>query len=112
RRWCFDDPSRLLSARIECYISETRHANTALKNDSGIFQYLLDRSIAGENATQAVLPQRYHPELDRLLLENNGRSAFVDQFAQRIGDLHQFINSFSPFVADVVAAVAALAAEK
>src|SRR6266404_6771143 len=83
-----------------------------LKNRSGVFQYFLDRRVAGENAAQSVLAQRDHTELDRLLLENNRRRAFVDQFADWIGNFHQLVNSLAAFVASVVTRVATLAIEK
>src|ERR1700736_1852749 len=79
---------------------------------SGVFQYLLDGGVAGENAPQSVLPQRHHSELDRFLFENDRRRPFVDRFADRIGDFHQLINSFTAFVTGVVARVATLAVEK
>src|SRR6478672_12717570 len=65
---------------------------------SSILEDLLDRRVAGENAPQAVLAQRYHPELDRFFLQSHSGRAFVDQFAQRIGDLHQLVDALSAFV--------------
>src|SRR5438477_11208376 len=79
---------------------------------SGVFQYLLDRSVAGENVTQSILAQRYHSKLDRFLLQNDGRRALVDQFAKWVGDFHQLVNSFAAFVAGVVASVASFAVKK
>jgi len=78
-----------------------------LGKSSRVFQNFFNRSVAGENAAQSVLAQRHHSELDRLLFEHNRGRALIDQFANRIGDLHQFINAFAAFVTGVVAGVAA-----
>src|SRR2546423_11119144 len=77
-----------------------------------VFQDFFDRRITGENAAQSILPQRHHPELDGFFLQRHRWRSFVDQLPQRVGDLHQFVNSFAAFVAGLVAGVAAFAVEK
>src|ERR1700730_8021430 len=79
---------------------------------SGVFQYLLDRGVAGENGAQSILPKRHHSELNRFLFENDRRCPFVDQLAKRIRDFHQLVNPFAAFVTGVVARVATFTVEK
>src|SRR4029077_19883974 len=81
-------------------------------NTLGIAQHFLDGGVAGENAAQAVLTQRDHSELDRLLFQGDRRCALIDQFTKRIGDLQKLVNSFASFVAGVVASVAAFAVKE
>src|SRR5438105_15351728 len=61
----------------------------------GVLQHFFDRSVAGEDAAQSVLSQRHHPELDRLLFENDRRGALVDQLTERVREL---INERAPTV--------------
>src|SRR5204862_3432496 len=74
-----------------------------------ILEDLLDRGVALENAPDAVLTERDHTELDRLLFQDNRGRAVVDQGPNRVGDLHQFVNPFAPLVAGAVAFIAAFA---
>src|ERR1700731_1783359 len=85
---------------------------SVLGERSGVFQYLLDGGVAGEDAAQSIMPQRHHTELDRFLFENDRRRPLVDQLAERIGDFHQLINPFAALVTGVVARVATFAVEK
>ena len=106
RRMTNDGARRRIRFVIPCIRIRVHHFG------SGVFQHFLDRGVAGENAAQSVLSQRHHPELDRLLFQRDGRRAFVDQFAERVGDLQQFVDAFAAFVAGLVAGVAALAVVK
>lgn len=78
----------------------------------GVFEHFFDRRCALENASQAILPQRHHAEFNRLLFQHNRRRALVDQLADRIVDLHQFVDPLAPFVAGVVAGIATFAVEE
>src|SRR4029453_13973968 len=77
-----------------------------------VSQHFFDRRVACKDAAQTVLTQRNHSKLDRLLLYGYGRRAVVDQFAGRIRNLQEFVNSFSSSVAGVVASLATFAVEE
>src|SRR6266516_712468 len=77
-----------------------------------IAQHFLDTSVASEDATQAVLAQRDHSKLDRLLFQGDRRRALIDQFTEWIGNLQKLVNSFTSFIAGVVASVAAFAVKE
>src|SRR5438132_8498540 len=89
-----------------------RHSLSLFVISSCISQHFFNRCVACENATQAVLAQCDHSELDRFLPYGDGRRALVDQFTDRIGNLQKLVNSFSPFVTGVVTSVAAFAVKK
>src|ERR1700730_1324368 len=78
----------------------------------GVFQYFLDGGIAREDTAQPVLAQSHHPELDRLLFQYYRGRAFVDQFANWIGNAHQLVDSFAAFVTGLIAGVATFAVIK
>src|SRR4051812_32019626 len=79
---------------------------------SRVFQDLFDGGVAGKNAADPILPQRNHPELDRLLFQDNRRRAFIDQFANGVGNLHELVNAFASLVAGLVAGIATFAVVK
>src|SRR5215469_1947192 len=81
-------------------------------NFSGISKYFLEGGVAGEDAAQAVLAQRDHSKLDRLLFDSDRGRTVVDQFAKRIGNLQELVDPFSSFVACVVTSVTTLAVEE
>ena len=72
-----------------------------------VLQHFLDRRVTIEDAANAILPKRHHPELDRLFFENHRRRALVDQRADRVSDPQQLVDSFPAFVTGVVASFAA-----
>ena len=74
-----------------------------------IAQHFLDAGVASEDAAQAILAQRDHSKLDRLLFQGDRRRVLIDQFTKRIRNLQKLVNSFTSFVAGVVASVAACA---
>src|SRR6266513_1019262 len=84
-------------------------AKTPRHSLSRVSQNLLDCSVASEDAAQAVLAQRHHSKLDRLLFQGNRRRAFIDQFTNRIANFQKLVNPFSPFVTRVVTGVATFA---
>ena len=53
-----------------------------------------------------------HAEFDRLFLEYYGRRPLIDQFAERVGNLHQFVDAFAPLVTGLIARVASFAVMK
>src|SRR6266568_7751013 len=90
----------------------TRHSLSLFVISSCISQHFFNRCVACENATQAVLAQCDHSELDRFLLYGDGRRALVDQFTDRISNLQKLVNSFSSFVTGVVTSVAPFAVKE
>src|ERR1700736_2677570 len=83
-----------------------------LENRSGVFQYFLNRRVAGESTAQSILSQCHHSKLDRFLSQDDGRRALVDQLTQRVRDFHQLINSSAAFVSGVVAGIAPFTVEE
>src|SRR4029450_13108407 len=75
-------------------------------NASRIFQHFLDRRVALENAAEAVLPQRHHAVLDRLLFQNDRGRSLVDQSTNGIRHSHQLVDSFAPSITGAVAVLA------
>src|SRR6266436_7162241 len=63
-----------------------------------------------DTATTEIYTLSLHDALP--IFQRHRWRAFVDQFAERIGDLQQFIDALAAFVAGVVARVAAFAVEK
>src|SRR3954447_17082232 len=78
----------------------------------GVFQHLFNRRVACKDAAQAVLAQRNHSKLDRLLFDRDRRRALVDQFTNWIGDSQKLVNSFPSFVAGVVTRIATFAVKE
>jgi hypothetical protein len=56
---------------------------------------------------QAVFAEGHHAELDGFLLEDDAGGALVDELADGVGDVEQFVDAFAAFVAGLVADVAA-----
>src|SRR5437867_8376658 len=88
------------------------HSALVLVISSRVSQHFLDGSVASEDAAQAVLTQRHHSKLDRLLFQCDRGRALIDQFTKRVGDFEKLVNPFASFVAGVVAGVAAFAVKK
>src|SRR5207247_11287169 len=96
-RWCLWTP---------CPASPLRHSYTsAYRSFFGlsIFHDFFDSSITFKDTAQAVLTQRHHPELHRLLAQHHRRRLLGDQRANRVTGDQQFENAFASPVARVVA---------
>ena len=77
-----------------------------------IAKHFLDGGVASEDTAQAVLTQRDHSKLDRLLFQGDRGRALIDQLTKRVGNLQKLVNPFASFVAGIVASVAAFAIEE
>src|SRR4051794_14482646 len=77
-----------------------------------IFEHFFDRGVSFEDAAQAILTQRHHPEFDRFLFQDDGGRSLVDQFADCVVDFHQLVDAFAALVAGLIAGVAPFAVVK
>ena len=77
-----------------------------------VLEHFLDRRVTIEDAANAILPKRHHPELDRLLFENHRGRPLVDQLADRVGDPQQLVDSFPAFITGFVAGLASFSIMK
>ena len=73
-------------ARTRSPARETRMLPEELCESLRVSQHFFDGGVACEDAAQAVLAQRDHSELDRLLFDRYRRRAFIDQFTNWVGD--------------------------
>src|SRR6476646_2526133 len=89
-----------------------RHSSLVLGHFSGVSEYFFNGGVARKDAAQAVLAQRDHPKLDRLLFYRNCGRALIDQLTEGICNFQKLVNPFPSFVAGVVTSVAALSVEE
>ena len=79
---------------------------------SSIPEHFFDSSVAGVDAAQAILAQRDHSKLNCFLFYCDRWRAFIHQLTHWISNLQKLVNSFSSFVARIVAGVAAFAVKE
>ena len=60
-----------------------------------VFQHFFDGRQSLVDRAESVVAERDHPEFNRFLLHHHGRSALVDQFAQRVADVEQFVDALA-----------------
>src|SRR4029077_14489948 len=97
---------------LVCHSALICHSSFVFRHFSRVPEHLLEGSVAGEDAAQAVLAQSDHSKLDSLLFNRNRGCTVIDHLAKRIGDLQKLVDSFSSFVARVVTGVATFAVEE
>ncbi len=71
-----------------------------------VFEDFLDGGQSIVDVAKAVFAECDHTEFDGLLFHDDAGAALVDEFADGVGDVHEFVDALAAFVAGVVAGVA------
>src|SRR5689334_6914495 len=79
---------------------------------SGVLYHFLHRRIPVEDRPQAVVAQRAHALLDRLLADDECRRFLRDEVAERFAHAQPFVDAHAAAIAGLAADRAAAAVEK